>query len=71
MVARGYSISSPVQVPIQDVYGPTAWDEDLQCLVVTADTVKGGEMVNKERERKVSLLVCVCVCHVYTDIVAG
>lgn len=43
-----------VQVPITDVYGPTAWDTDLQCLVVTTDTARGGEKVNEERKRKVS-----------------
>ena len=43
-----------VQVPITDVYGPTAWDADLQCLVVTTDTARGAEKVNEERKRKVS-----------------
>ena len=42
-----------VQVPITDVYGPTAWDRDLQCLVVTMDTARGGEKVNAEREKRV------------------
>ena len=43
-----------VQVPITDVYGPTAWDADLECLVVTAETARGGEKVNEERKRKVN-----------------
>ena len=36
-------------VPITDVYGLTAWDEEL---VVSHDheTAKGGEAINKERE---------------------
>lgn len=38
---------------IVDVYGPTAWDEGLVCLVVTPDTARGGEKVNAERKRKV------------------
>ena len=42
-----------VQVPISDVFGPTAWDDKLQCLVVTTDTARGGDKVNKERKRKV------------------
>ena len=40
-------------VPITDVYGPTAWDEDLECLVVSPETVRGGEKINQERQRKV------------------
>ena len=40
-------------VPITDVYGPTAWDDKLDCLVLSPDTARGGEMVNQERERKV------------------
>ena len=42
------------QVPITDVYGPTAWDGDLQCLVVTMDTARGGEKLNIETKQKVS-----------------
>ena len=41
-------------VPITDVYGPTAWDEKLECLVVSAETKGGGDMVNEERKRRVS-----------------
>ena len=40
-------------VPITDVFGPTAWDKDLNCLVVTPETMKGGDAINKEREEKV------------------
>ena len=40
-------------VPITDVYGPTAWDEELEGLVVSHETAKGGEAINKERKRKV------------------
>ena len=43
-------------VPITDVYGPTAWDEDLECVVVSPETVRGGEMINQERKRKVLLM---------------
>ena len=46
------------QVPITDVYGPTAWDADLQCLVVTTDTARGAEKVNEERKRKVKKYFC-------------
>lgn len=42
-------------VPITDVYGPTAWDEKLECIVVSPETARGAEKVNAERERKVGL----------------
>ncbi len=29
-------------VPIQDVYGPTAWDPDIQALVVSKETMSGA-----------------------------
>ena len=29
-------------VPIQDVYGPTAVDPDIQALVVSKETLSGG-----------------------------
>lgn len=41
-------------VPITDVYGPTAWDDKLECLVVSPETARGADKVNAERERKVS-----------------
>ena len=44
-------------VPITDIYGPTAWDNDLECLVVSPETVRGGLKINQERERKVSVLI--------------
>lgn len=31
-------------VAIQDVYGPTAWEEDIQALVVSKESVGGGKM---------------------------
>ena len=40
-------------VPITDVFGPTAWDRDLEGLVVSHETARGGEVINKEREGKV------------------
>ena len=30
-------------VPIQDVYGPTGWDPDVQGLVVSKETIPGSE----------------------------
>ena len=40
-------------VPIEDMFGPTITDPDLECIVVSAETQKGGEMVNQERLKKV------------------
>ena len=40
-------------VPITDVYGPTAWDPDLNGLVVSLETIRGGDKINQEREKKV------------------
>jgi len=39
-------------VEIHDPFGPTAWDGDIQALVVSKETVSGGESVNKKREEK-------------------
>lgn len=38
-------------VCIKDVYGPTITRADLQCLVVSQETVKGGQLINFEREK--------------------
>lgn len=39
-------------VPIEDVYGPTATDGTIQALVVSDETVAGGESINKLRREK-------------------
>ncbi|NXN71967.1 COASY synthase, partial [Himantopus himantopus] len=36
-------------VPLVDPYGPAVTDPDLQCLVVSEETRRGGEAVNKKR----------------------
>ncbi|EAU88686.2 pantetheine-phosphate adenylyltransferase [Coprinopsis cinerea okayama7 len=36
-------------VEISDVYGPTGWDPDVQALVISRETKKGGEMVATHR----------------------
>lgn len=36
-------------VPIQDPFGPTATDPDLDLIIVSSETMKGGEKVNEIR----------------------
>lgn len=36
-------------VEIRDPFGPTAWDPDIQCLVVSKETMSGGKAVNTKR----------------------
>jgi len=39
-------------VPITDPYGPTAYDPDLELIVVSEETLKGGVKVNQLRKEK-------------------
>jgi pantetheine-phosphate adenylyltransferase len=39
-------------VEIHDGLGPTAWDPDIDALVVSTETLSGGGMVNDTRRRK-------------------
>ncbi|CAL1705139.1 unnamed protein product [Somion occarium] len=43
---------TPDIVPITDVYGPTAWDPNIQALVVSRETLSGGKMIEKLRREK-------------------
>ena len=36
-------------IPITDVYGPTKEDPTYEMIVVSEETKKGGEMINKKR----------------------
>ena len=49
-------------VAIDDVFGPTAYDPDIDCIVVSQETSKGGEIVNAERQKKVKFLSSYCKC---------
>lgn len=42
-------------VPLADPYGPAATDPELSCIVVSEETRKGGEAVNKKRLENVIL----------------
>ncbi|KAG8716200.1 hypothetical protein FRC11_007374 [Ceratobasidium sp. 423] len=39
-------------VPIQDVYGPTGWEPDIQALVVSRETLGGASSVAQLRSEK-------------------
>jgi pantetheine-phosphate adenylyltransferase len=40
----------PDVVPISDAYGPTAYDDDIDALVVSQETASGGAAVNAKRK---------------------
>ncbi|KAL0574333.1 hypothetical protein V5O48_007615 [Marasmius crinis-equi] len=39
-------------VPIEDVYGPTAWDAEVQALIVSKETLRGADEIAKLRASK-------------------
>ena len=43
-------------VPITDVFGPTATDGSLECLIITPDSARGGRAVNEERIKRVCVV---------------
>ncbi|XP_038044730.1 uncharacterized protein LOC119719373 [Patiria miniata] len=46
-------------VPITDPYGPSVVDPDMRCIVVSEETKKGGDAVDRVRQQK-----GLCVLHV-------
>lgn len=43
-------------VTITDPFGPTIHDPDMDLIVLSQETKKGGDMINTEREKKVLYL---------------
>lgn len=39
-------------IPLKDVCGPTGTVPEIECLVVSRETVKGGQIVNKTRKER-------------------
>ena len=54
-------------VCITDMYGPTIHNADLQCLVVSTETAKGGEVVNTERMKKVRTMSMFIVTLLFSE----
>ncbi|GAA5859342.1 hypothetical protein JCM1840_004571 [Sporobolomyces johnsonii] len=54
-------------VPLQDVYGPTANDPDINALVVSEETRAGGESINNLRASKQLSILDVWVINLVAD----
>ena len=54
-------------VPIQDVYGPTATDPTIEALVVSDETVAGGQAINALRAGKGLVKLAVWVIKLVGD----
>ena len=44
-------------VPILDPFGPSIVYPEIECLVVSEETVKGGDAVNTRRKEKVGYII--------------
>ena len=49
MIARELELTL---VPINDIYGPTAYDPEISAIVISEETRAGAESVNKLRKEK-------------------
>lgn len=39
-------------VPINNLYGPTITDPDIECIVVSKETIRGADKINEARKQK-------------------
>ena len=51
-------------VPIYEMLGPTITDDTMDLIVLSQETQKGGEIINKEREKVVSILYSLRVTNI-------
>lgn len=54
-------------VPIRDLYGPTITDKDLDCIVVSEETIRGAQKINAARVSKGWHELSVHVVHLLED----
>src|SRR5260221_8859715 len=54
-------------IPIDDIYGSTREDEELQAIVVTPHTKGGADQINLAREKRGLTKLTVHVCELVTD----
>ncbi len=52
-------------VPLSDPFGPSISDPELQCIVVSEETRKGGDAVNRKRVENVRTLLVVISAYKY------
>ena len=50
-------------VPLSDPFGPSVVDTQLQCIIVSEETRKGGEAVNRKRLENVRWPMCLFQCN--------
>jgi pantetheine-phosphate adenylyltransferase len=59
-------------VEIQDAFGPTAYDPDIQALVVSRETLSGGQKVNSTRlDKRLSRLEVFVIDVISSDLHTG
>jgi pantetheine-phosphate adenylyltransferase len=59
-------------VEIQDAFGPTAYDPDIQALVVSRETLSGGQKVNSTRsDERLSQLEVFVIDVISSDLHTG
>uniref|UniRef100_T1J8H0 Cytidyltransferase-like domain-containing protein n=1 Tax=Strigamia maritima TaxID=126957 RepID=T1J8H0_STRMM len=53
--------------PISDPFGPSIVDPELDCIVVSEETIKGGLLVNEERTKKELKVLDYCMVNLVFD----